>query len=266
MPFVSEKTYQDQEEEIIMEILGIDIGGSGIKGVPVETETGELLYPRHRIPTPELGKPKPMAKVVAAVAQHFDWLGPIGCGFPAVIHDGVVHSAANIHKRWIGTDAASLFAKATCCDVLVLNDADAAGLAEMTFGAGRGRKGVVLVVTIGTGLGTTLFTGGHLVPNMEFGHVEINGEDAELRASDAARKRENLSWKKWSRRLDRYLITLERLLSPDLIILGGGVSKRHEMFLPRLSVQTEVVPALLGNQAGIIGAALAAQEMTERER
>lgn len=248
-----------------MEILGVDIGGSGIKGAPVETETGELLHPRHRIPTPELGKPKPMAKVVAAVAQHFNWSGPIGCGFPSVIHNGVVHSAANIHKRWIGTDASSLFAKATGCDVYVLNDADAAGLAEMTFGAGRDRKGVVLVVTIGTGLGTALFNDGLLVPNLELGHLEIDCEEAEKRASDAARTRENLSWKKWSRRLDRYLNMLEHLLSPDLIILGGGVSKRHEMFLPRLTVATEIVPALLGNQAGIIGAALAAQHMVEGE-
>jgi polyphosphate glucokinase len=242
-----------------MQILGIDIGGSGIKGAPVETETGELLFTRHRIPTPNLGKPKPMANVVAAIAQHFEWRGPIGCGFPAIVREGVVHSAANIHERWIGTDAASLFAKATGCDVFVLNDADAAGLAEMAFGAGRGRQGVVLVVTIGTGLGTALFTNGHLVPNMELGHLEIDCEDAELHASDAARMRENLSWKKWSQRLDRYLITLERLLSPNLIILGGGVIKKHEKFIPRLTLQTEVVPALLGNQAGIIGAALAAQ-------
>jgi polyphosphate glucokinase len=246
-----------------MQILGIDIGGSGIKGAPVETETGELLSPRHRIPTPDLGKPKPMAKVVAAIAQHFDWHGSIGCGFPAIVQDGVVHSAANIHERWIGTDASSLFAKATGCDVLVLNDADAAGLAEMTFGAGRGRKGVVLVVTIGTGLGTALFTNGHLVPNMELGHLEIDCEEAELRASDAARMREKLSWKEWSQRLDRYLITLEHLLSPNLIILGGGVSKKHEKFVPRLTIQSEVLPALLGNQAGIIGAALAVQRANE---
>lgn len=243
-----------------MQILGIDIGGSGIKGAPIDPETGELLAPRYRIPTPKLGKPKPMANVVAAIAQHFAWHGPIGCGFPAVVKDGVVHSAANIHERWIGTDASSLFAKATCCDVFIINDADAAGLAEMTFGAGRGRQGVVLVVTIGTGLGTALFTDGHLVPNMELGHLEIDCEEAELHASDAARTREKLSWKRWSKRLNTYLITLERLLSPNLIILGGGVSKKHEKFIPKLTLQTEIVPALLGNQAGIIGAALAAQQ------
>lgn len=248
-----------------MEILGIDIGGSGIKGAPVLTETGELLSPRHRIPTPNSGKPRPMAKVVAAVSQHFDWRGPIGCGFPAVVKGGVAHSAANIHERWVGTDASALFSKATGCEVIVINDADAAGLAEMAFGAGRDRKGVVLLVTIGTGLGTVLFTDGHLVPNMEFGHLEVDCEDAELRASDAARKRDKLSWKKWSRRLDRYLLTLDRLLSPNLIILGGGVSKRHEKFIPRLSVQTEVVPALLGNQAGMIGAALAAKQYIEKK-
>lgn len=242
-----------------MEILGIDIGGSGIKGAPVNIETGEMLAPRQRIPTPQPPKPEPIADVVAQVARLFSWNGPIGCGFPAVIRNGVAYSAANVSKKWIGTDAASLFSAATGCPVCVINDADAAGLAEMSFGAGRGRLGMVLIVTIGTGLGTAMFTDGHLVPNTELGHIEVGGREAEAFASDAARKREKLSWKKWARRFDLYLNTLEKLLWPDLIILGGGVSKEFETFRPDLHVQAEIVPAQMLNEAGIIGAALAAK-------
>ena len=241
-----------------MEILGIDIGGSGIKGAPVDTESGVLLAPRCRIPTPSPAKPGGVSKAVGEVARQFDWRGPVGCGFPAAIRSGVVLTAANIHKNWIGTDAITRFSEATGCPTVVINDADAAGLAEMTFGAGKGRRGVVLIVTIGTGLGTALFTEGFLLPNAELGHIEIDGVDAEWRASDAARKREDLSWKKWARRLDTYLGALERLLWPDLIILGGGVSRQHERFIPLLTVRAEVVPAQLQNEAGIVGAALAA--------
>lgn len=248
-----------------MEVLGIDIGGTGIKGAPVETETGKLLVDRHRIPTPEPSKPGPVADVVAEIVRYFDWKGPIGCGFPAVVRGGVALTAANIHKKWIGTNAARLFANATGCPVYVLNDADAAGMAEMTFGAGRGRKGTVLIVTIGTGLGTCVFTNGHLLPNAELGHIEIDGQDAEQHASDAARKREKLSWKKWAKRFDNYLRHLEKLIWPELIILGGGVSKKHDRFLPHLVLQAEVVPAELRNEAGIIGAALAAQTFLAEE-
>ncbi len=242
-----------------MQILGIDIGGSGIKGAPVDTETGALTARRLRIPTPEPSKPKPVTQVIKNIVEHFAWQGPIGCGFPAVVRNGVTLTAANIDKRWIRTNAAALFNKATGFPVHVLNDADAAGLAEMTFGAGKGHQGVVLIVTIGTGLGTVLFTGGHLVPNLELGHIEIDCGDAELMASDAARKRDKLSWKKWAARLDKYLCALERLVWPELIILGGGVVKSHDKFIPRLTVGAEVVPAQLGNDAGIIGAALAAR-------
>jgi polyphosphate glucokinase len=245
-----------------MEVLGIDIGGSGIKGAPVNIETGEMLAPRQRIPTPQPAKPESMAEVVAQVARQFAWSGPIGCGFPAVIRNGVAHTAANVSKKWIGTNAASLFATATGCPVCVVNDADAAGLAEMTFGAGRGRMGMVLIVTIGTGIGTALFTNGHLVPNTELGHIEVQGQEAEAFASDAARKREGLSWKKWAKRFNLYLNTLEKLLWPDLIILGGGISKEYETFRPELQVQAEIVPALMLNEAGIIGAALATQSCT----
>jgi polyphosphate glucokinase len=242
-----------------MEILGIDIGGSGIKGAPVDTETGNLLEDRFRVPTPNPSKPEPMANAVVEVVKHFTWDGPVGCGFPALIRHGVAMSAANIHKKWIGTNVAELFASASGCPVYVMNDADAAGMAEMEFGAGRGRKGVVLIVTIGTGLGTAMFTDRRLLPNTELGHIQMNGEDAEWRASDATRKRENLSWKKWGERLNEYLQYLERLFSPDLIILGGGVSKKFDRFIPYLALQAEVVPAQLLNEAGIVGAALAAQ-------
>lgn len=242
-----------------MEILGIDIGGSGMKGAPVNIEKGELLAPRHRIPTPQPSKPKSVAKVVGEIARFFDWKGPIGVGFPAVIQHGVARTAANVHKGWINTDAAALFSDATGCQVTVVNDADAAGIAEMAFGAGKDRGGVVLLVTIGTGLGTSVFVDGHLLPNTEFGHIEIDCEDAELMASDAARKEHGLSWKNWTTRFDNYLLRLEALFWPDLIILGGGVSKKHEKFIPRLTVRAEVLPAETLNEAGIIGAALAAR-------
>ena len=241
-----------------MEVLGIDIGGSGIKGAPVNIKKGELLAPRYQIPTPQPSKPKAVAKVVGEIAKHFNWTGPVGAGFPAVIQHGVARTAANIHKSWINTDAATLFSEETGCPVTVVNDADAAGMAEMSFGAGKGRDGVVLLVTIGTGLGTSVFIDGHLLPNTEFGHIEIDCDDAELLASDAVRKENDLSWKKWASQFDTYLLRMEALIWPDLIILGGGVSKKHKKFIPRLTVQAEVVPAETLNEAGIIGAALAA--------
>jgi polyphosphate glucokinase len=243
----------------LKEILGIDIGGSGIKGAPVDVDSGSLLAPRFRLRTPNPAKPRPVAETVGEVARHFAWSGPIGCGFPAVVQSGVVRSAANIHNKWIGVDAQALFAETCGYPVMVINDADAAGLAEMTFGAGQGRKGVVLVITIGTGLGSALFTDGHLVPNTELGHIEVDGEDAEQRASDAARQREKLSWKRWGKRFNKYLNTLEYLFSPNLFILGGGISKEYENFIPLLSLRAEVQPARLLNEAGIIGAALAAR-------
>lgn len=240
-----------------MQVLGIDIGGSGIKGAPVDIEKGEMLTERCRIPTPQPAKPKPVAETVAEIVKYFKWDGPIGCGFPAAVQHGVTRTAANVSKKWIGTNAAALFSEATGCPVKVINDADAAGLAEMAFGAGRGRKGVVLLVTIGTGLGTSLFTDGVLLPNTELGHIEIKGIDAELMASDAARKRDDLTWEKWGERFNTYLTQMEKLLWPDLIILGGGVSKKHENFMPHLTVQAEIIAAEAFNEAGIIGAALA---------
>lgn len=241
-----------------MELLGIDIGGSGIKGAPVDRETGALLAPRFRLATPEPAKPPAVAEVVKQVVEHFDWKGPIGCGFPGVIIHGVTLTAVNIHKQWVGLNAAEFLTEATGCPTCMVNDADAAGLAEMAFGAGKDRMGVVLLVTIGTGLGTALFTDGHLLPNCEFGHMKIRGVDAEWRASDAARQRDGLSWKKWAGRFNEFLQTMEYLVWPDLIILGGGVSKEHEKFFPYLDVRAELVPAQMLNEAGIVGAALAA--------
>lgn len=244
-----------------MEILGIDIGGSGIKGAPVNTETGELIAPRYRIPTPIPAKPRAVAKVVTEIVRHFEWQGPVGCGFPAVVRDGVTLTAANVHPRWIEKKATTMFEQTCNCPVVVVNDADAAGLAEMAFGAGKGQKGVALMITIGTGLGSALFVDGKLVPNTEFGHLQIRGKDAELRASDAARQEKMLTWRAWAKRFDEFLVALEKLFWPELIILGGGVSKKADKFIPLLTVQTKVVPAMLLNDAGIIGAALAALEM-----
>lgn len=242
-----------------MQILGIDIGGSGVKGAPVDTTTGELLAERYRIKTPRGAKPKPVAETVAKIANYFEWNGPIGIGFPAPIKGGVAMMAANISEQWVGVNADELFSKATDCPCTTLNDADAAGLAEMELGAGRGQPGTVIVLTLGTGIGTAIFHDGWLLPNTEFGHVEIKCEDAEWRASDAARKRENLSWKKYAKRLNRYLSVMEKLFWPNLFIIGGGISKEHEKFLPLLTIDTPVVPAHQFNEAGIIGAALAAR-------
>jgi len=240
-----------------VEVLGIDIGGTGIKGAVVEIGTGTMLTPRHRIPTPPLGRPDQMAEVVAQITEYFMWKGPVGIGFPAAVRGGMVVTASNISKRWLGINAVDVFSQATSCSVCVVNDADAAGLAEMSFGAGRNQKGVVIIVTIGTGLGTALFTEGVLLPNAELGHIEMDGEEAEARASDAARKREDLSWMKWGKRFNEYLTMLEHLFWPDLIILGGGTSKQYDKYSPAIQIQTEVVLAQFLNEAGIIGAAMA---------
>jgi polyphosphate glucokinase len=243
-----------------MHILGIDVGGTGIKGSPVDIDTGSLLAERYRLLTPQGAKPSPVAEVVKNVALQFDWHAPIGCGFPAVIRNGVAESAANINQKWIGMNVAQLFSEATQCPVYVVNDADAAGLAEVTFGAGKGVHGVVMMITIGTGLGSALFIDGKLVPNTELGHIEVECDDAESITSDVVRKQLDLSWKKWAKRLDKYLCTLESLFSPDLLILGGGAVKNQDQFMPLLTLRTRVIPAELGNDAGIVGAALAASQ------
>jgi polyphosphate glucokinase len=241
-----------------MEILGIDVGGSGIKGAPVDTSTGLLTAARLRLKTPKGAEPQAVAQVVSEITAHFAWKGAVGTGFPAPIKHSVVKMAANISPAWVGLNADDFLSKATGCPVTVGNDADVAGLAEMKFGAGRGQDGTVILVTLGTGIGTAIFHGGRLLPNSEFGHVQINGHDAESRAADAARQREGLSWKKYARRLNRFLMEMEKLFWPDLFIIGGGISKEHEKFIPLLKVEARVVPAQFLNEAGIVGAALAA--------
>ena len=242
-----------------MHMLGIDIGGSGIKGAPVNLQTGNLLAERVRIKTPKKAEPEPVAEVVHKIAQSFDWKGPIGIGFPAPIRNGIALMAANVSPKWVGVNADDLFTKVTGCDCTMVNDADAAGLAEMSFGAGRGQAGTVIMITLGTGIGSAIFYRGNLLPNTEFGHMEVDGEDAEYRASDAARQREDLSWKKYAKRLNQYLQAMEKLFWPSLFIVGGGISKEADKFLPLLTIETPIVPAQLRNEAGIVGAALATQ-------
>ena len=242
-----------------MQVLGIDVGGTGIKGAPVDTETGDLLAERVRIKTPKNGEPQPIADVVAEIARNFNYNGPIGIGFPAPIKAGVAMMAANISPKWVGVNADALFSKTTGCDCHMINDADAAGLAEMKFGAGRGQPGTVIMLTLGTGIGTAIFYGGRLLPNTEFGHLDMKGRDAEHRASAIVRERERLSWKKYARRLDKYLLQMEKLFWPDLFIIGGGISKESQKYLPQLTIQTPIVTAQLFNEAGIVGAALAAR-------
>jgi len=244
--------------------FGIDIGGSGVKGAPVDLDTGALVGERVRLRTPTPSTPEAVAKVVAEIVGSFGWSGPIGVTVPAVVTHGVTRTAANIDDAWVGAEADVLLRETTGCDVTVVNDADAAGYAEARFGAARGHQGTVLVTTLGTGIGTALIFGGQLVPNTELGHLEIDGHDAEHRASDAARDRDDLSWEKWATRLQRYYQTLEKLFWPDLFVVGGGVSKKADKFLPLLELQTPIVPAALRNEAGIVGAALLAAGRSQR--
>lgn len=241
-----------------MQALGIDIGGSGVKGAPVDVISGQLLAERHRIPTPQPATPEAVIETILEIKQTFNWRGPIGCGFPGVVKSGVIHTAANVDDAWLGYDLRHSLESLTHCKVTTLNDADAAGMAEMQFGAGRGRRGMVAIVTLGTGIGVAAFIDGKLIPNLELGHIEIKGDDAESRAADSAREREELTWKQWAKRVDRYLWRLEQLIWPDLYIIGGGVSKEWDKFAPYFKrVTVETVPAELRNEAGIIGAALA---------
>jgi len=249
--------------------IGVDVGGSGIKAAAVDLDTGEIIGLRHRVPTPQPSTP---AAVVASIARMIRKivsevkLGPgvpVGVGFPAVILDGITKSAANVDAGWMDFDADTALERVLKRPVHMVNDADAAGVAEMRFGAGVGERGTVLLITLGTGTGSALFWNGTLVPNLELGHMEIRGRDAERRSAAAARVRRGLSWKAWAGDLDEHLLAIERLFSPRLFILGGGVSKRADLFIPRLTVRARVVPAKLRNDAGIVGAAMASAEQED---
>jgi polyphosphate glucokinase len=224
-----------------------------------------LLTKRYRISTPDPSVPDAVGEVVAKIVRHFEWTGPIGCTFPAIIKDGVAYSAANVDNSWIGTNGRELMERKTSCPVLLINDADAAGIAEMEFGAGRGHPGIVIILTFGTGIGSAIFVNGQLVPNTEFGHMEVRGKDAEDRAADRIRKEKDLNWEKWAERVNEFLDRMEILFSPDLFIIGGGVSKKHEKYLPLLKTKATIVPAQMLNEAGIIGAALAAKSLIRHE-
>jgi polyphosphate glucokinase len=244
--------------------FGIDFGGSGIKGAPVDTEAGEFTEERVRIDTPQPSTPDAVAGVFADLLATFpSSTGPVGVTVPGVVVKGVVHSAANIDKHWIGEDMDRLITDRTGRDVHVVNDADAAGLAEVRYGAAKGRRGLVIVTTLGTGIGSALVYDGVLIPNSELGHIEIDGHDAEKRAASSAKEREDLSYEEWAGRLTTYYRKLERLFSPELFVVGGGVSKKADKFLPLVDIETEILPAQLRNAAGIVGAALYASEATD---
>ncbi|MFC4785825.1 polyphosphate--glucose phosphotransferase [Nocardioides sp. MAHUQ-72] len=241
--------------------VGIDFGGTGIKGAPVDLTAGDFATERERIKTPQPSTPEAVAAVFVDLLARFpDSEGPVGVTVPGIVHHGVVHSAANIDKSWLGTDADALFTEATGRDVHVVNDADAAGLAEVRYGAAKGRMGLVIVTTLGTGIGSAMVYDGVLVPNSELGHLEIDGRAAEARSANSVREAEDLSWEEWAGRLTTYYRTLERLFSPELFVVGGGISKKADQFLPLLDLDTEIVPATLLNKAGVVGAALYASE------
>lgn len=250
----------------LRKILGIDIGGSGVKGAIVDTKKGKLITERYRIPTPQPATPEAVAKVMKKITKHFNWKGPVGAGFPGVIQQGFARTAANVDDSWIDQDLNKLFSKATGCKVHVVNDADAAGMAEVKFGAGKGKMGSLLLVTVGTGLGTVIFSDGQLVPNLEMGHIILHGDDAELYATDAARKRLGLDWDTWAGRFNEYLLRMEELVWPDLIIIGGGASKKGDRFFHHLTTKAKVVPATLKNEAGIVGAAMVSKYYNKLEK
>jgi len=241
-----------------MELVGIDIGGTGIKGAPVDVGRGTLTADRQRIPTPQPATPAAVASVVAEVIAKFDTEGIVGATFPAVIQGGRARTAANVDQAWIGEDVAARLGDACGRPFVVLNDADAAGLAEVRFGAGAGRAGVVMLITLGTGIGSALFIDGTLVPNTELGHLQFKKGEAEQYAADSVREHKEMSWKKWGKRVGAYLAHVEKLFTPDLFIIGGGVSKKSDRFFEYIKTTAEVVPAKLLNEAGIVGAVIAA--------
>jgi polyphosphate glucokinase len=244
-----------------MTVLGIDIGGTGIKGAPVNVATGELLAERFRIPTPKPALPNAVADVVGQIASHFKHKGPTGVTFPGIVKKSVIYSATNVDHSWLQVDASKLFHRHLGGPVTVVNDADAAGIAEMHFGTGQGKRGVVIMLTFGTGIGSAIFHNGVLVPNAELGHIQLRGKDAEKRCSERVREEKEMSYKKWAKIVSEYLDTLETLFSPELFIIGGGISKKADKFLPYLTAKTDVLiqPAKMQNDAGIIGAAFLAK-------
>ncbi len=242
-----------------MEILGIDIGGSGMKGAIIDSETGELLSERYRIPTPKSRKPKPMAKTFKDIVEHFNYKGSIGCGFPSILKNGVCSAKGNLHSSWVGVDAEALFSDACGLPVTVVNDADAAGYAVMNYGIGKDKTGLVIMITIGTGLGSGAFYNGELIPNFELGQIPYKKhKKIEQWAAASVKERKNLSYKKWGKRFNTFLEIVETVLCPDYIFLGGGTSKDFDEFKKQITVSTPVLPAELGNYAGLIGAAVAA--------
>jgi polyphosphate glucokinase len=243
-----------------MTLLGIDVGGSGIKGALVNSETGEMISERHRIPTPIPRTPEAMTDVIAQIVKHFDYKGKVGCGFPTIIKNGVCKATGNLDKSWLGVNVEELLEKKTGLDFTVINDADAAGYATMNYGTGKGKKGFVVMITIGTGLGSGAFLDGRLIPNFELGQIPYKGySKIEKWAAGSAKDREGLSYKKWGKRFNTFLEYVELIVSPDLIILGGGASKDFEEFKSKIKIDTKVIPAKLQNHAGIIGAAVASQ-------
>ncbi len=243
-----------------MKVLGVDIGGSSVKAAPVDTLKGKLLAPRWRVETPNKATPQEMGEIIASLVEHFAWRGPIGLGFPGVIHQNTPTTSANLHPDFIGCSLAKLVHRATGCKTSVVNDADAAGIAEMTFGVGRKSKGTVLLLTLGTGIGSALFVDGKLYPNSELGHLPLHGESAEKYAAASVKTQQKLSWSAWSKRLNEYLAIVETILEPDLLVLGGGISADAAQFFPKLKTRAKVVPARFKNEAGIVGAALWAKE------
>lgn len=249
-----------------MVVLGIDIGGSGMKGALVNSITGEMITERHRIPTPKSRKPKEMAAVVKEIVTHFNHKGPVGCGFPTVIRHGVCKSQGNLHKKWLNLNVRELFSEATGLPVTVINDADAAGYATMNYGIGKGKEGLVIMITIGTGLGSGAFFNGELIPNFELGQIPYKKYDKiEDWAAASAKEREELTFKQWGKRFNKFLEYVELLVSPDHIILGGGTSKQFDEYKNYITIETPVIPAELRNQAGIVGAAAAALHQAPRD-
>jgi polyphosphate glucokinase len=242
-----------------MNVFGVDIGGSGIKGAPVDLERGDLVEPRYKILTPHPATPESVTDGVVEVVRHFGWSGQVGITFPGVVTGSVIRTAANVDKAWIDVDAGQVLGDRLGLRATVLNDADAAGVAEMAFGAGRGRKGTVFLLTFGTGIGSALFIDGRLVPNTELGHLELHGREAEKHAATKAKEDEDLSWPHWAHRVQKYLAHVEMLFSPELFIIGGGVSRKADKFIPLIEgIRAEILPAELQNNAGIVGAAMAA--------